>query len=82
MIVSLTIFFYHENKVFSSLYTTVKMNTAIMQQFEGSSKIMSLWKAKVFLSDYAKMCYTHLSGAFRRLNMLSVSRFQNFMPLI
>ena len=28
-----------------------------------------MWKAKVFISDYADMCYTHLSGVFRRLNM-------------
>ena len=25
------------------------------------------------------MCYTHLSRVFRRLNMLPVSRFQNFL---
>ena len=31
IIVCLTIFFYRENKVFASLYTTVKINTAIMQ---------------------------------------------------
>ena len=33
----------------------------------------------MFLSDYADMCYTHLSRVFRRLNMLPVSRFQNFL---
>ena len=27
----------------------------------------------------ADMCYTHLSWVFRRLNMLPVSRFQNFL---
>ena len=27
-----------------------------------------MWKAKV--SDYADMCHTHLSGVFRKLNML------------
>ena len=32
----------------------------------------------MFLSDYADMCYTHLSRVFRRLNVLPVSRFQNF----
>ena len=32
----------------------------------------------VFLSDYADMCYTHLSWVFRRLNMLPSSRSQNF----
>ena len=26
----------------------------------------------------ADMCHTNLSGVFRRLNMLPVSRFQNF----
>ena len=33
----------------------------------------------MFLSDYADMCYTHLSRVLRRLNMLPVSRFQNFL---
>ena len=28
-----------------------------------------MWKAKVFISDHADMCYTHLSRVFRRLNM-------------
>ena len=72
IIVRLTIFFYRENKVLASLYTTVKINTAIMQYFLDSSK------AKVFLSDYADVCYTHVSRVFRRLDMLLVSRFQNF----
>ena len=29
-------------------------------------------------SSVTNMCYTQLSRVFRRLNMLSVSRFQNF----
>ena len=33
----------------------------------------------MFLSDSADMCYTHLSGVFRRLNMLPVSHFQTFL---
>ena len=28
-----------------------------------------MWKAKVFISDHADMCYTHLSRVFCRLNM-------------
>ena len=32
---------------------------------------------KVFLSEYADMCYAHLSRIFRKLNILPVSRFQN-----
>ena len=40
IIVRLTTFLYRENKVFASLYTTDKNNTAIMQQFEDSSKII------------------------------------------
>ena len=35
----------------------------------------------MFLSDFADMCYTHLSWVFFRLNMLPVSRFQNFYVL-
>ena len=31
IIVRLTIFFYRENEVFASRYTTVKINTAMMQ---------------------------------------------------
>ena len=40
-----------------------------------------MWKAKVFLSDYADMCYRHLdlSRVFSRLNMLPVSLFQTFL---
>ena len=29
-----------------------------------------MWKAKLFLSDYADMCHTHFSRVFRRLNLL------------
>ena len=38
-------------------------------------------KAKVFLSDYADMCYRHLSKVFGRLNMLPVSASQTFYSL-
>ena len=38
-----------------------------------------MWKAKVFLSDYADMCHTHLSTVFCRLNLLPVSCFENFL---
>ena len=31
------------------------------------------------LSDNADMCYAHLSRVIRRLNMLPLSRFQNFI---
>ena len=40
IVVRLTVFFYRENKVFASLYTIVKINTAIMQKFDESSKIV------------------------------------------
>ena len=33
-----------------------------MQYFLDSSKIIVTGKAKVFLSDYTDMCYTHVSG--------------------
>ena len=36
-------------------------------------------KVKVFLSEYADMCYTHPSRVFRKLNILPVSRFQNVL---
>ena len=35
----------------------------------------------MFLSDNAGICYTHLSGVFHRLNMLSVTLLQNFLCL-
>ena len=52
--------------------------------FEDSSKIIITAEsqgplAKVLLSDYADMCYGHLYSVFGRLNMLPVSRFQNFL---
>ena len=31
-----------------------------------------MWKAKVFISDHADMCQSHLSRVFRRLNVLPV----------
>ena len=67
IIVCLTIFFYRENKVFASLYTTVEINAIFWRRFENHSHC---GKPKVFFSDYADMCYTHLSWVFRRLNML------------
>ena len=39
-----------------------------------------MWKVKVFLSDYADMCHTHLSTVFLRLNMLPVSCFDTLCP--
>ena len=42
---------------------------------DGSKIIVKMCKAKVFLSDYADMCHTHLSRVSRRLNLLPVSRF-------
>ena len=38
-----------------------------------------MWKADVFLCDYADMCHTHLSRVFRRQKVLPVSRFKNFL---
>ena len=32
----------------------------------------------MFLSDYVDICSTYVSRVFHRLNMLPVSRFQNF----
>ena len=40
-----------------------------------------MWKAKIFLSDYADMCLSHLSMVFRRLNVLPVSRSKTFYAL-
>ena len=42
---------------------------------------MSMWKAKVFLSNYADMCHSHLSRVFRRLNVLSVHVSKTFYAL-
>ena len=64
-------FFYRENKVFASLYTTVKINTAVTpycNSLKKDRKSWSLRKGKVFFSDHADMYYAHLSGVFRRLN--------------
>ena len=53
IIVHLTIFFSGENKVFTSLYTTLKR---LLFEVWGQFKNQSMLKAKVFLSDYADMC--------------------------
>ena len=45
-------------------------------KFEDSLKIM--WKAKVFFSDYADMCYTHLSN-FLQTKHAACFTFQNFL---
>ena len=45
-----------------------------MMQYLDSSK------AKIFLSDYADVCYTRFYRVFRRLDMLLVSRFKNLCP--
>ena len=42
----------------------------VWRQFENHSQCR-----KVFLSDYADMCHTHLSRIFCKLNVLPVSRF-------
>ena len=40
-----------------------------------------MWKAKVFLSDYADVCHSHHSRVFRRLNVLPVHVFKTFYAL-
>ena len=40
-----------------------------------------MWKAKVFLSDYADMCHTQLSRVFRRLNVLLFHVSKTFYAL-
>ena len=66
-------FFFRKNKVFASICTTLKINA--VWTLKTVRKSWSLWKAKVFLSDYADMCHTHLSRVFPQTKRAAVSRF-------
>ena len=71
-------FFYRENKVFASLYITVKINTAIMQncshfgKLRYSSVTMPTCAIHVFLrfsADYKTCCLVHVSKTFYALDL-------------